>query len=466
MQELIQKYNLDQTAAQEGGRNNPPPTATTLSSVEQQIVRDFSSTVDQKRKETLERAGQLQAHRNSIENSLNIDNKKTHLATISNGIREKITRLLHQINSELIANRKLERQRLAYLNSFRQIHHRIDEAVYPESKIFHWAIVLALVVIESGLNGYFFAKGSEIGYLGGINQALLVSLANIGVSIMVGTYVIRNLHHIEGIRRGWGTFGLVLWIGFILIFNLGVAHYRTALGENPETALKDAVTRFLSSPLGVGDFDSWLIFVIGIVAATFALIKGYTDDDRYPGYGDIARRYKRAEASYSESVKSAKTSSLKIIDAAHLEARGVVEEIRLRIHEFEHSIQQTEAYQREFESAVQYCLRTVNALLKHFRQNNSKVRTVPAPAYFSQEFAFLAAEIQLPILLSEKEMARWQEYRTVLQTFVHEEERVQADLHEMSREFSETNFPAFIDSVEEAAVRQITADTGFALGPR
>ena len=43
-------------------------------------------------------------------------------------------------------------------------------------------VLLALFVFEVFLNGFFLAKGSELGYVGGAAEALVFALLNIGVA--------------------------------------------------------------------------------------------------------------------------------------------------------------------------------------------------------------------------------------------------------------------------------------------
>ena len=50
-------------------------------------------------------------------------------------------------------------------------------------------VLLALFVFEVLLNGFFLAKGSELGYLGGAAEALTFALFNIGVSFLAGAVV-------------------------------------------------------------------------------------------------------------------------------------------------------------------------------------------------------------------------------------------------------------------------------------
>ena len=77
------------------------------------------------------------------------------------------------------------RQLSADLKDFRQEHGLRRAAVYPESKC-TLGVLAVFVVIETGVNGYMFARGSEFGLLGGGIEAIVFSLANVALIGFVG----------------------------------------------------------------------------------------------------------------------------------------------------------------------------------------------------------------------------------------------------------------------------------------
>ncbi|MDC1214033.1 hypothetical protein N8000_06125 [Rhodospirillales bacterium] len=74
---------------------------------------------------------------------------------------------------------------MAELSAFEDEHKLVDGAEYPESQIYHLAIVGAMVLTESIANSYFFAKVSDLGLVGGILQAMPISIVNIGAGLHV-----------------------------------------------------------------------------------------------------------------------------------------------------------------------------------------------------------------------------------------------------------------------------------------
>src|SRR5439155_16571817 len=53
------------------------------------------------------------------------------------------------------------------------------EAYLPESLIWHWAVLVVLVVAETVLNGLMLARGTVFGRLEGLIQALVLSILNL-----------------------------------------------------------------------------------------------------------------------------------------------------------------------------------------------------------------------------------------------------------------------------------------------
>ena len=68
---------------------------------------------------------------------------------------------------------------------------------YPDSKKFSIAIVCIFVAVEILFNSYFFKEFASLGLLGGIGIAAGVALFNIGLGVIYGEYISRNINHIS-----------------------------------------------------------------------------------------------------------------------------------------------------------------------------------------------------------------------------------------------------------------------------
>ena len=79
--------------------------------------------------------------------------------------------------------------------SFRSKHRleRLPKIVSPRERFFRGTIIAIFIVLESVLNGLFFAEGSEAGLIGGFVQAVVLSILNIGAAILFAIYGLRLL---------------------------------------------------------------------------------------------------------------------------------------------------------------------------------------------------------------------------------------------------------------------------------
>ena len=128
-----------------------------------------------------------------------------------------------------------------------------------------------------------------------------------------------------------------LYFIFMIIFNLGIAHYRTALvaGETA-SAFARAIESVRTNPLQIGSYESSMLLIIGVAFSLIAFVDGYGLDDPYPGYGRLARRrdsslesFREIKAERTETLQKLKDEKLAIVD----ESAERVERRRLEFQE-------------------------------------------------------------------------------------------------------------------------------------
>lgn len=234
------------------------------------------------------------------------------------------------------------------VNRFRLEEGRNADADYPESRVWHWGILVALVVLESLINGLFFGANVEGGLLAGTSYAVLISVVNVAVLGWVLAATVRQIHHRDGRRRIGGMAGLGATLVVAVFWNLFVAHYRDALpydyppapdtvpvaqsvgaqpplaqspatpspttqppiAQSPPTdsvpescwrgpdeadADQEALCLFRASPFGLGGFYSYMLLLIGLAMCAAAAMDWYKTDDPYPGYGKRERHRRKTE---------------------------------------------------------------------------------------------------------------------------------------------------------------------------
>lgn len=219
------------------------------------------------------------------------------------------------------------------VNGFKREEGRSAEAQYPESRILHWGILLALVVLETFVNGLFFGANVEGGLLAGTSYAVLISLVNVVVLGWLIAAMVRQMHHRDPRRRVGGFATLSVVAAVAVFWNLFVAHYREALPPDhpapPDTALvatspvtpspivqppradsarpscwrgpdethadREALCLFRASPFGLNGFQSYMLLLIGLAMCAAAAMDWFRTDDPYPGYGRRERHRRKTE---------------------------------------------------------------------------------------------------------------------------------------------------------------------------
>lgn len=202
---------------------------------------------------------------------------------------------------------------------------------HPEMRLLEFSFIALLVIFESAANAYFFAKESEFGLLGGIFQAMAVSLANVAVSYFIIGYW--GLRHARMPWNGWRDWSrlTIKFFGFAAIFvgtvvvllvNLSAAHYRNILdlradnllapGEpymsfphfpvDPEVcaavlgseigqSIGSAAANAMCRPATLYSLDAMVLFALGLAISAIAVFEGQGADASFPGLSKAARNF-------------------------------------------------------------------------------------------------------------------------------------------------------------------------------
>jgi hypothetical protein len=247
-------------------------------------------------------------------------------------------------------------------------------------------VLLVLFVFEVFLNGFFLAKGNELGYLGGASEALTFALLNIGVAFLIAVVGVREINHINPFRKLAGIAALFAYLALLIAINLSLAHYREVSAAMIEDAGREVLTRLSTAPLGLVDFKSWLLFGLGVLCSLIAFVDSFLIFDPYPGYAGLEKRRTGAHEAYITRKSALIERLLEIRD----EAVDVLEEANrdLSIRRSEHdSILESRARMVRLFTAHQAHLdRAVNALLSIYREANRGLRRTAPPQRFAQSY--------------------------------------------------------------------------------
>lgn len=291
----------------------------------------------------------------------------------------------------------------AYLKLFRE-KHRITHPAQRKSTlglIVKLLIIALLVVGEIVANGFFLSAGNELGMIGGIVEAIIFSVLNVGVALFFAIVLIPNLSHRNIVRK---FLGLVSFFGFLAwtaALNLGLAHYREAAGTREPTVAfaeqaRDAVmVRLQTRPLELDQFESWLLFAIGVLFALVALIDGLSLTERYPGYQKVDENVRARRKAYADE-RRAKIQDLSDVRQQYQDAVTLLRiDIGKRRTEHQSILSHRLSLLKQFEEHQNQLEKAANQLLRCYRDTNVAARSTPPPAYFDTQFKLERLSVSL-----------------------------------------------------------------------
>jgi hypothetical protein len=283
---------------------------------------------------------------------------------------------------ELAANTHTRQREL---DEFRVTHGLVRHAIYPEGSatFARYALLLALIGCEGAANAYFFSQGMESGIIGGFIGAALFAALNLLVAFVLGKFAVPFVFHQRVVVKLFGFLGAALAIVCIIVIGLSIAHFRDVLIADGSEPAKAAWLSLQSAPFALRDVNSWLLFCISVLFATFALFDGLSSDDRYPGYGRIDRRARTARNEYldelqivREQLEVLKEEELARLDEDIRKVRGIIAELETLIGD-------KESAKNRLGIALLDAENCLDALMKVFRDHNEMHRKgLARPPYF------------------------------------------------------------------------------------
>ena len=363
----------------DGSRNYPPAGSHQLAETEKLIVHEaeeyLKSVDDFANKEFADIARQAMP--------LSLAEVEDDFSDLKMRAKKECGRFVLQARPKLEQLRVDERRELRNLKLFKEQNGLIRLANYPESRIFHLAIILVCLAGEAGANTYFFAAGTDLGYLGGFMSALVVSLANLLFSFATGALALRYMHHVVRFKAVIGGCFLALWMGSMGVFHLLVAHYRDLLLIDPDHAMLGAWDSLRAAPFGLESMESYIVMIIGLVISLIFLMDGYSFDDVYPGYGKADREYKKKLAALNDAEQELRSDLVGAMDIIEEQADARLKKYEERSGKLNDLYEGAASVGKHFDNIYQQVDEIVGAAVNIYREANLRVRTDEAPASFS-----------------------------------------------------------------------------------
>jgi len=288
-----------------------------------------------------------------------------------------------QLRHELALQKKVVDEREKDLFNFKEEHQIIRHDKSSNHPFLHWVLIVLIILFESVLNANFFATGSDLGLLGGLIQAIVITFINAFLAYTTILVVRQSfiVHNSGFIKYGY-RFIVTAIVLFTVHFHFFVGHYRDALKIDAENAYYISIQNYIENLYSLIDFDSYILVILGIILFVIMLLDMYKIKDPYPGYGEVSNAYKE-EAEIYEDMR------LALLDSEVNKNKEMEEEITIAIREAnriyeeaEEVILLKERLEHKYQDHLKHIENTLNIMIARYRAINSEMRSTPKPTYF------------------------------------------------------------------------------------
>lgn len=342
----------------------------------------------------------VQAHykiQDEVRGAIDIEQDSLRLSNITSAMTAKIGETLVNFEQELTKKRKVERRHQINLNGFKIINELGHEPRYPASKPKHYFVVCIICLAEVVLNTILYAKGSDFGGIGGFMEALMVTAVNLVVAYLAGRFALRWTHHVNRTRARFGWLFMMAYSATATLLNLLAAHYRAVLDsgiifESIDKALSNAVLHLISGPLQIESMQAWMLFVFGLAASILMLHKAHTDDDVYPGFGDVHRDHSRALDEYDATKRKMFSEIGAIREKTLSDLETAIVLAKKNLTHFLESIDETERMNTYYDATFHLIESCAAIVISAYRSALKDIATLPDHPFFNENFVFTGAD--------------------------------------------------------------------------
>lgn len=304
----------------------------------------------------------------------------------ANALADFKAEIIHDQNTlhtllQAAGNREAEYQ------EFRQRHNlnRLPRNISQGQRTFAFMVLAVFVIVESILNGMFFAEGSEAGIIGGVMQALVLSILNVGVAALYAIYGLPFLFHCKVWGKAVGVLATAAFAVWLLGLNLAIGHFRDLfVQEAGNVQMVELLSRLTSAPLLLGDAKSGLLVLLGIALGLLSVIDVAASHDPYPGYGAIGRERQRAIERYAHENAKSLAAIMKLRDQTVDDMTAAIELMRSAQFDMQQAIEGRARLHHNFRAYLEHLAVVHERLIQRYRDGNRRVRRGDVPPYFRQ----------------------------------------------------------------------------------
>jgi hypothetical protein len=382
VEQIVRELRLDERAEKAAMAGQPAPDAHGPDGAELDILGKIEGYARQAREDYLSKRDLYEARiqRSAITPDLQVQIE----AAASNALVDFKAEVLHDQNQlytllRLLGNRENE------FREFRERHHlnRLPKHIARGQRTLGLILLIVFVLVESILNGMFFAEGSEAGIIGGVMQALVLSVLNVGVAALYAVYGLPLLFHRRRAVKfiGWlMTLVFALWLGGL---NLAIGHFRDLFIANAgRVEMAELLSHLTGAPLLLADAKSAILVLLGIALGLLAVIDVAAMRDLYPGYSTVGRERQHAIDHYAEENARSLAAMMQLRDHTVDDLSSAIELIRVSQFQMQQAIDGRTRLHHNLRGYFDHLAVVHERLVQRYRESNRRVRRGEAPLYF------------------------------------------------------------------------------------
>lgn len=271
------------------------------------------------------------------------------------------------------------------LDAFKQANQLRRAAVYPRSTLLQSGLLFCAAVFEALFSAALFAEDDARGLLGGAITAIGLSGANVTLGYLAGFLGLRYLQHVRMPMKAMGALAFAALTALALMLNLFAADWRDQLAEaaGRQVDLGSDASFHLWSLLQLESPQSIILLMLGAGVWVFAALKGYSGfDDPYPDYGKMDRAARDAGEGLSDFRADARLELEAPVNAARQALAARTEKMRAEYEAMKKAFDAAGAKMTALDAKARALDQAAADAIHLYRQENTTLRTAPAPAYF------------------------------------------------------------------------------------
>lgn len=386
----VNNFRPEEQGALDGAELIPPSEADSPSEFENKLRDTIDTDMQRQIGKRLSVLGRVEAE---LEKTT-IDDPNLEIRKIKDDLTAiEIPRIIERNTPDLLEKKIAAGYAERSYHLFKTIHQRLEEPKDKRSIEYDIMIIIALIIIEGGINMSFFKESLEFGLLDAGFITFSVAAVNVVLSLLAGHTMGKATHYIKRfwVRKTLGCIGSVLYFLSISALHLGFGVYRNIVDENQSTAQAAAevvprIYAIIRSGDWIGLFGGMgtILAAIGIAFAAIAFYEGMAAiTDQYPGYAAIKRRtirrlvaFKNAWDDTKDEIEDAFENAIETLNKMLAENERKLMGFKRRAREF---TQLANIHRREITRAEMI----FQSLIKAYRDANKAHREgVPTPVFF------------------------------------------------------------------------------------